>query len=185
MRDSSSACTTSISTSPEACASARPACDLAAAAALVSSLSGAALPADSVYFGELGLSGAVRPVSQAATRMKEAAKLGFSTAVIPALRGEADGATALAQQCRRPYHRARCADSGAPAPSKCRIRVKARVTKRRAAGYTAPASPYLSRMNAQARLVGFVRNAHTHSRSRRDRRHPDFRPAGRRARFYA
>jgi len=72
-----------------------PACDLAAAAALVSSLSGAALPADSVYFGELGLSGAVRPVSQAPTRMKEAAKLGFSTAVIPALRGEADGGTPL------------------------------------------------------------------------------------------
>jgi len=94
-----------------------PACDLAAAAALVSSLSGAALPADSVYFGELGLSGAVRPVSQAATRMKEAAKLGFSTAVIPALRGEADGATPLrsnvvghitelvAQIAARPRHR--------------------------------------------------------------------------------
>ncbi|WP_029029756.1 DNA repair protein RadA [Salinarimonas rosea] len=65
-----------------------PAADLAAAAALVSSLSGAPLPADAVYFGEIGLSGAVRPVSQAATRMKEAAKLGFSSAVTPVARGE-------------------------------------------------------------------------------------------------
>ncbi|MGJ3265254.1 MAG: DNA repair protein RadA [Salinarimonas sp.] len=65
-----------------------PAADLAAAAALVSSLSGSPLPADAVYFGEIGLSGAVRPVSQAATRMKEAAKLGFSSAVTPVARGE-------------------------------------------------------------------------------------------------
>ena len=65
-----------------------PAADLAAAAALVSSLSGAPLPADAVFFGEIGLSGAVRPVSQAPTRMKEAAKLGFSSAVTPIARGE-------------------------------------------------------------------------------------------------
>ena len=42
-----------------------PAADLAAAAALISSLSGAPLPPDSVYFGEIGLSGAIRPVAQA------------------------------------------------------------------------------------------------------------------------
>lgn len=60
-----------------------PAADLAAAAALVSSLTGAPLPADSVYFGEIGLSGAVRPVVHAALRMKEAAKLGFRTACAP------------------------------------------------------------------------------------------------------
>ena len=54
-----------------------PAADLAAAAALVSSLSGAPLPADTVYFGEIGLSGAIRPVAQAPARLKEAAKLGF------------------------------------------------------------------------------------------------------------
>ena len=42
-----------------------PAADLAAAAALVSSLSGSPLPADTVYFGEIGLSGAIRPVAQA------------------------------------------------------------------------------------------------------------------------
>jgi DNA repair protein RadA/Sms len=62
-----------------------PAADLAAAAALVSSLTGAALPSDAVYFGELGLSGAIRPVSQGASRLKEAAKLGFAKAVSPAI----------------------------------------------------------------------------------------------------
>ena len=41
-----------------------PAADLAAAAALVSSLAGASLPAEAVYFGEVSLSGAVRPVAQ-------------------------------------------------------------------------------------------------------------------------
>ncbi|MGA7490893.1 MAG: DNA repair protein RadA, partial [Xanthobacteraceae bacterium] len=60
-----------------------PAADLAAAAALVSSLADAALPADAVYFGEISLSGAVRPVAQAAARLKEAQKLGFARAVLP------------------------------------------------------------------------------------------------------
>ena len=60
-----------------------PAADLAAAAALVSSLANAPLPADAVYFGEVSLSGAVRPVAQSAARLKEAAKLGFTRAVVP------------------------------------------------------------------------------------------------------
>src|SRR5215469_5131322 len=60
-----------------------PAADLAAAAALVSSLANAPLPPDAVYFGEVSLSGAVRPVAQAAARLKEAAKLGFARAVLP------------------------------------------------------------------------------------------------------
>jgi len=60
-----------------------PAGDLAAAAALVSSLANAPLPADAVYFGEVSLSGAVRPVAQSAARLKEAAKLGFTHAVVP------------------------------------------------------------------------------------------------------
>jgi DNA repair protein RadA/Sms len=41
------------------------------------------LPADAVYFGEIGLSGAVRPVIHSGLRLKEAAKLGFSRAIIP------------------------------------------------------------------------------------------------------
>ncbi len=60
-----------------------PAADLAVAAALVSSMVNAPLPADGVYFGEISLSGAVRPVAQSATRLKEAAKLGFARAVVP------------------------------------------------------------------------------------------------------
>ena len=61
-----------------------PAADLAVAAALVSSRAGVATPGDSVYFGEISLSGAVRPVSQTILRLREAEKLGFSRAVIPA-----------------------------------------------------------------------------------------------------
>jgi DNA repair protein RadA/Sms len=60
-----------------------PAADLAVAAALVSSLAHAPLPADAVYFGEISLSGAVRPVSQTAIRLKEATKLGFDRAFVP------------------------------------------------------------------------------------------------------
>ncbi|HEX5600683.1 MAG TPA: DNA repair protein RadA [Hyphomicrobiaceae bacterium] len=67
-----------------------PAGDLAAAAALVSSLANAPLPADAVFFGEVSLSGAVRPVAQSAARLKEAAKLGFTRAIVPdAARSEA------------------------------------------------------------------------------------------------
>ena len=65
-----------------------PAADLAVAAALVSSLSGAALPPDCVYFGEISLSGAVRPVAHAAQRLKEAEKLGFRQSVLPSATAE-------------------------------------------------------------------------------------------------
>jgi DNA repair protein RadA/Sms len=60
-----------------------PAADLATAAALVSAFSGKPLPSDWVFFGEISLSGAVRPAPQAELRLKEAAKLGFHTAVVP------------------------------------------------------------------------------------------------------
>ena len=60
-----------------------PAADLAVVAALVSSRQEAPLPAGSVYFGELSLSGALRPASHAETRLREAAKLGYTKAVVP------------------------------------------------------------------------------------------------------
>jgi DNA repair protein RadA/Sms len=60
-----------------------PAADLAAAAALVSSAVEAALPQDCVVFGEISLSGDVRPVARTDMRLKEAAKLGFSRALAP------------------------------------------------------------------------------------------------------
>src|SRR6266487_3972077 len=76
-----------------------PAADLAAAAALVSSLADAPLPADAVYFGEISLSGAIRPVAQAAARLKEAQKLGFARAVVPeAARGEETSEPGLSQK---------------------------------------------------------------------------------------
>ncbi|MEO7026927.1 MAG: DNA repair protein RadA [Caulobacteraceae bacterium] len=60
-----------------------PASDLAAAAALASSVLDVALPQDCVVFGEISLSGDVRPVNRAQTRLKEAAKLGFRQALVP------------------------------------------------------------------------------------------------------
>ena len=63
-----------------------PAADLAVAAALVSSARDRPLPEGCVVFGEIGLSGEVRPVGQAEARLKEAAKLGFTTALMPARR---------------------------------------------------------------------------------------------------
>ncbi|MEM7441257.1 MAG: DNA repair protein RadA [Pseudomonadota bacterium] len=61
-----------------------PAADLAVAAALLSARQDIALPADCVVFGELSLSGALRPIAQAEARLREAAKLGFTQAFAPA-----------------------------------------------------------------------------------------------------
>jgi DNA repair protein RadA/Sms len=61
-----------------------PAADLAAAAALISSFTGRPLPKECVVFGEIALSGDVRPAGQSEARLKEAAKLGFSRALLPA-----------------------------------------------------------------------------------------------------
>jgi DNA repair protein RadA/Sms len=60
-----------------------PAADLAVAAAIASSLRGAPLRADTVLIGEVGLSGELRMVGQMPARLREAAKLGFKTAVVP------------------------------------------------------------------------------------------------------
>jgi len=60
-----------------------PAADLAVAAALVSAATDTPTDPGSVWFGEVGLSGEVRQVAQAESRMKEAAKLGFATACLP------------------------------------------------------------------------------------------------------
>jgi DNA repair protein RadA/Sms len=68
---------------------AEPAADLAVAAALISALGGRPVPPDAVVFGEIGLAGEVRAVSQGEARLKEAAKLGFARAFVPARRGPA------------------------------------------------------------------------------------------------
>ena len=61
-----------------------PAGDLAAAAALASSLLDRPTPAGSVFFGEVALSGAIRPVGRIEPRLREAARLGFTQAFAPA-----------------------------------------------------------------------------------------------------
>ncbi len=66
-----------------------PAADLAVAAALISSLTGSALPQDAVYFGEISLAGGVRPVVHGSLRLREAEKLGFGSVVTGKL-GNAD-----------------------------------------------------------------------------------------------
>lgn len=60
-----------------------PAADLAVAAALISALADKPLPAQSVVFGEVALSGEVRPAGRTDLRLKEAAKLGFAGALAP------------------------------------------------------------------------------------------------------
>jgi DNA repair protein RadA/Sms len=60
-----------------------PAADLAVAAALISAMFDTALPEDCVAFGEIALSGDIRPVSRADARLKEAEKLGFAQAFLP------------------------------------------------------------------------------------------------------
>jgi DNA repair protein RadA/Sms len=65
-----------------------PAADLAVAAALISALTEQPVPAECVVFGEIGLSGEVRAVSQSDARLKEASKLGFTGALVPPRRGK-------------------------------------------------------------------------------------------------
>jgi len=60
-----------------------PAGDLAACLAIVSSMKNNALPHKLAVFGEVGLSGELRPAPRGQERLKEAAKLGFSHAIIP------------------------------------------------------------------------------------------------------
>jgi DNA repair protein RadA/Sms len=63
---------------------AEPAADLASASALVSAFTGRPLPKDCVIFGEIALSGDIRPAPFADARLREAAKLGFTKALLPA-----------------------------------------------------------------------------------------------------
>lgn len=60
-----------------------PAADLAVAAAIISALANIPIAENTVIFGEVGLSGEVRPVSQADLRLKEAEKLGFESGIVP------------------------------------------------------------------------------------------------------
>jgi DNA repair protein RadA/Sms len=90
-----------------------PAADLAVAAALVSALTQLPVPPDSVVFGEIGLSGRVRPVSHAEARLKEAAKLGFAEAWAPVQRG---GRSSVALKTKPITHLSELVARLAPAP---------------------------------------------------------------------
>ena len=72
-----------------------PAADLAVAAALVSALSERPVAADAVAFGEVALSGEIRPVAHGALRLKEAGKLGFERALVPSAVAKDGGALRL------------------------------------------------------------------------------------------
>ena len=79
-----------------------PAADLAVAAALVSSLMEVPVPQESVLFGEISLSGEVRPVAQAELRLKEAAKLGFTRALTPPWRKRRESPLTVSEISRLP-----------------------------------------------------------------------------------
>lgn len=74
-----------------------PAADLAVLLAITSSLRGKALPQGFLAFGEIGLAGEVRPAPRGQERLKEAAKLGFSVAIVPKANMPKKGDTALAK----------------------------------------------------------------------------------------
>lgn len=76
---------------------AEPAVDLALALAAASGVSGLTVPSDVVVLGEVGLAGEVRPVASLETRLREAVRIGFKRAVVPAggLRPDVPGMTTL------------------------------------------------------------------------------------------
>ena len=129
-----------------ACRLNEPAADLAAAAALLSSFTGRPAPEDTVYFGEVSLTGAIRAVGHMDQRLKEAAKLGFARAVVPAAAGEPDGRPRTCGSCRFPNWTSSWPGS-APAgeelePHRCPK--KALRQSRRAPGCAiAPAGPFV------------------------------------------
>lgn len=77
-----------------------PAADLAVAAALVSSLTDCPVPQRTVAFGEVGLSGEIRPVAQTDARLKEAAKLGFERVLMPPTRTTANTSLEIVELAR-------------------------------------------------------------------------------------
>ncbi len=80
-----------------------PACDLAVVAAIVSSARQVPLPAGAVTFGEIGLLGEIRTVPAAASRLREAAALGFTMAFLPV--GNAGDAAGFPELSARPVAR--------------------------------------------------------------------------------
>jgi DNA repair protein RadA/Sms len=103
-----------------------PAADLAVAAALVSALTEAPVPAETVVFGEIGLSGRVRPVAHADARLKEAAKLGFAEAWAP-LRPGRQGKSSEGLETLPIGHLSELVDRLAPSPRRRQLTGSQRV----------------------------------------------------------
>jgi DNA repair protein RadA/Sms len=72
-----------------------PGLDLGVCLAVVSAIRDHPLPADLAVFGEVGLGGELRQVGQAARRLTEAARLGFSRVIVPTNSPESDGDIAV------------------------------------------------------------------------------------------
>ncbi len=107
-----------------------PAADLAVAAALVSSLSGAVLPPETVYFGEIGLSGAIRPVAQAGIAVEGGPKARLRQGADPA--GPRRGREGAVRGDAAPYRGPRGGDQrGGAAPGIRRPRAAAGALRRR------------------------------------------------------
>jgi DNA repair protein RadA/Sms len=75
-----------------------PAADLAVMLAITSSLRGKALPKGFLAFGEVGLAGEVRPAPRGQERLREAAKLGFSVAIVPKANAPKGGSKSAARE---------------------------------------------------------------------------------------
>ena len=73
-----------------------PGADLAVALAIASAARGSAVPAGTAAFGEIGLTGRLRPAAQADRRLEECAKLGLATVIVPAATKSRRGVTAKA-----------------------------------------------------------------------------------------
>ena len=76
-----------------------PASDLAVLAAIASSVRNRAVPATTAMFGEVGLAGEVRAVTQATLRVREAAQMGFARCIVPEANIDPADRSAIAGQC--------------------------------------------------------------------------------------
>ena len=76
-----------------------PASDLGVLAAIASSFRNRVVPATTAMFGEVGLAGEVRAVTQAAQRVREAAQMGFARCIVPEANIDPAGRSAIAGQC--------------------------------------------------------------------------------------
>jgi len=76
-----------------------PASDLAVVAAIASSVRNRAIPETTAVFGEVGLAGEIRAITQAGLRVREAAQMGFRHCIMPQANIDPADARQLSGQC--------------------------------------------------------------------------------------